>query len=430
MTTTNKLLIYNLKQIVQIVEDTKIEYLKGKESCNNIKIINDYDNKKLCISCGNDGVINYVGNISLLPFHISSYHNIHDSKGGIAIPGFVDGHTHPVFAGDRVHEFAMKLAGASYMDVQAAGGGIHFTTTKTNEACKDDLLEDFKIIADQMIQSGTTTIEAKSGYGLNTECEVKMLQVLETASHLLPLEISATFCGGHAVPKGSDERKQTDIIIKEMIPKLKKMKENNELTCLENIDVFCEKNVFEIDNSKKILKAGNEIGLNINFHGDELTPLGGAEMGASINAKAISHLEEVSEDGIKEMALKGSVAVLLPTTASILKLPPPPARKMIEEKVIVALGSDFNPNAYCYAMPTVMHLACITFRMSMTEALVASTINSAHSIGRGSTHGAISLGRFCDVILLDANSWEHIIYRLSGHQHIIKNVIKKGQMVL
>uniref|UniRef100_A0A0K0FHJ8 Probable imidazolonepropionase n=1 Tax=Strongyloides venezuelensis TaxID=75913 RepID=A0A0K0FHJ8_STRVS len=429
MSLNNKLLLINLKQIVQIVDDNTTQYLCGKDKCNNIKILND-EKKKLCISCDNNGIINYVGDLSSNPFDLSSYDNIHNTNGGIAIPGFVDAHTHPVFAGDRVHEFSIKIAGASYMEVQAAGGGIHFTTMKTNEACKEDLLNNFKIIGDQMMKSGTTTIEAKSGYGLNTECEIKMLEVLEEASKDLPLEISSTFCGGHAVPKGVNENEQTDVIINNMIPAILELKKKDKLKCLENIDVFCEKNVFEIENSKKILIAGKKGGLNVNFHGDELTSLGGAEMGASINAKAISHLEEVSEKGIHDMAISGSVAVLLPTTAATLKLPPPPAIKMIESGVIVALGSDFNPNAYCYAMPTVMHLACITFRMTLAESLVAATLNSAHSINRGSTHGAIAIGRVCDVVVLDANSWEHIIYRLSGHQHIIRNVIKKGQLVL
>uniref|UniRef100_A0AC35TRY4 Probable imidazolonepropionase n=1 Tax=Rhabditophanes sp. KR3021 TaxID=114890 RepID=A0AC35TRY4_9BILA len=424
----DRLLIFNLKQIVQIVDNTTTQFLRGKEETNNIKVLNDPDSRLCCLVDGN-GLIKYVGLKDDTTINGDKVEKTVDGNEGVLIPGFVDGHTHPVFAGDRVHEFAMKLAGATYMDVQAAGGGIHFTTIKTNEASKDSLLADFKVVADQMLKSGTTTVEAKSGYGLNTECEVKMLQVLEEASQQLDIEISSTFCGAHAIPRGVSEKVQTREIVDNMIPTLVSMKAQGKLNILENIDVFCEKKVFELESSKEILVAGKNSGLRINFHADELTPLGGAEMGASINAHAMSHLEEISDEGISAMAKSDTVAVLLPTTAIILKLPAPPARKMIDASVIVALGSDFNPNAYCSSMPTVMHLACITFRMSMAEALVGATLNSAFSIGRGQSHGAIAKGRVGDLVLLEASSWEHIIYRLSGHQHIIKRVIKKGKIV-
>uniref|UniRef100_A0A914NB28 Imidazolonepropionase n=1 Tax=Meloidogyne incognita TaxID=6306 RepID=A0A914NB28_MELIC len=209
-----------------------------------------------------------------------------DCHGGCVLPGFVDAHTHPVFAGDRVDEFAMKLDGATYMEVQAAGGGIHFTTEKTKEASEEELLSNFLEIFKEMSKCGTTLIEAKSGYGLTTESEIKILKVFENALSFqnFPMEISSTFCGAHAIPKNKTEEEQTKIIINEMIPELVKLKESGKLECLENVDVFCEKNVFELESSRQILEAANKssIGLRPNFHADELFPLGGAEMAAEI----------------------------------------------------------------------------------------------------------------------------------------------------
>nr|CAD2167106.1 unnamed protein product [Meloidogyne enterolobii] len=326
----------------------------------------------------------------------------------------------------------MKLDGATYMEVQAAGGGIHFTTEKTKEASEEELLSNFLEIAKEMSKCGTTLIEAKSGYGLTTESEIKILKVFENALSFqnFPMEISSTFCGAHAIPKNKTEEEQTKIIINEMIPELIKLKESGKLECLENVDVFCEKNVFELESSRQILEAAsNSIGLRPNFHADELFPLGGAEMGAEIKATAVSHLEEISEKGIHALAKSGTVAVLLPSTAYVLKLKSPPVRKMIKSGVCVALGSDFNPNAYCYSMPTIMNLACVNFGMSMPEALVAATLHAAHSLGRGKTHGAISEGRVADLIVLNTNKWEHIIYRLSAHQSVIEKVIKFGKVV-
>jgi imidazolonepropionase len=259
-------------------------------------------------------------------------------------------------------------------------------------------------VANEMIQLGTTLLEAKSGYGLDQESELKMLQVLEDASRGVPLEISSTFCGAHAVPKGSSEREQTDLIVQKILPEIDRRKKAGQLHTLENIDVFCEKGVFELETTREILEAGINIGLRPNIHADELHPLKGSELAAElkvrfknsdfyivVQATAASHLEEISDEGIRALSHSRTAAVLLPTTAYILRLKPPPARKMIEENVIVALGSDFNPNAPCLNMATVMHLACVNLKLSMPEALVAATLNAAYSLGRGKTHGSISV---------------------------------------
>ncbi|EFO83606.1 hypothetical protein CRE_02940 [Caenorhabditis remanei] len=286
-----RLLVKGLKQVVQIVDDDVTEFLVGEEM-NNIKILNN-DSESLSILVDSNGKFSYIGEFNGVKKRLKEEGidmeklKVIDSKGGIAIPGFVDGHSHPVFAGDRVHEFAMKLAGATYMEVQQAGGGIMFTTNRTREASEQELRNDFEEIAKKMLRSGTTTLEAKSGYGLNVDAEMKMLRVLSTENPSIPLEVSATFCGAHAVPKGSTESEQTRMICDELIPKIEAEKRNGGLRNVENIDVFCEKGVFEVESRyswiiQKILKRGQEAGMAVNFHAEELKYIGGVEMGAKI----------------------------------------------------------------------------------------------------------------------------------------------------
>jgi len=361
---------------------------------------------------------------------VTSFDDVIDACGKCVVPGLIDGHVHPVWAGDRVHEFSMKLAGASYMEVHKAGGGINFTVERTRKASEKDLYDLLMPRLNRMLRAGTTTAECKSGYGLDTDTEIKMLKVLEKAKKTQPVEISSTFLGAHSVPKGKRADDATKDVIEKQLAKVIKMNEMGQLN-VENIDVFCEKGVFNVQQTKAILQAGREkANLRINFHGEELNNLGSAQMGArELKAEAISHLEEISDEGIKAMAESGSVAVILPTTAYILRLPSPPVRKMIDEGVIVALGSDFNPNAFCLAMPTVMHLAAVNQRMSLSEAFAAATINAAHSIGRSATHGSIEIGKVADLIILDAPRWEHLIYQFSGHDDVIDKVIKAGKVV-
>ncbi|KAG5846041.1 hypothetical protein ANANG_G00145510 [Anguilla anguilla] len=279
-----------------------------------------------------------------------------------------------------------------------------------------------------MLRSGTTLVECKSGYGLELDAELKMLAVIESARRSLDIGISATYCGAHAVPKGKTVAEATEDIINVQLPKLKEKMEKGELR-VDNIDVFCEKGVFDLDSTRAILQAGKDMGLQINFHGDELHPMNSAQLGAELNALAISHLEEVTNEGIAAMAKAGTSAVLLPTTAYILRLPQPRARDMLDRGVIVALGSDFNPNAYCCSMPMVMHLACVNMRMSMNEALAAATINAAYALGLSQSHGSLEVGKQGDLLVINASRWEHLIYQFGGHQELIKYVIIKGNVV-
>ncbi|XP_024228541.1 probable imidazolonepropionase [Oncorhynchus tshawytscha] len=419
----SKLLVKNAKQVVLICNNG--EKFLTKDGMLKLCVI---ENSSLVI--GSDGLIKDIGPASTIDFQYAgvSFDKVIDATGMCVIPGLVDAHTHPVWAGDRVHEFAMKLAGATYMDVHRAGGGIHFTVEHTRAALASTLLASLTGRLGRMQRAGTTLVECKSGYGLELQTELKMLEVIETARRTLPINISSTYCGAHAVPKGKTVAEATTDILKVQLPRLRERMSAGALR-VDNIDVFCEQGVFDLSSTRSILQAGLDMGLNINFHGDELHPMNSAQLGAELGALAISHLEEVTDEGIAAMATAKTAAILLPTTAYILRLPQPRARDMLEAGVIVALGSDFNPNAYCCSMPVVMHLACVNMRMSMPEALAAATINAAYALGRSHTHGSLEVNKHGDLLVLNAPRWEHLIYQLGGHQELIRYVVIRGNVV-
>uniref|UniRef100_A0A8D2ZWX8 Probable imidazolonepropionase n=1 Tax=Scophthalmus maximus TaxID=52904 RepID=A0A8D2ZWX8_SCOMX len=419
MSNSYRLLVKNAQQVVLICSDGE-KYLT-KLGMQNLSVI---ENGSIVI--GSDGLIKAVGPAETVnaEFSEATFDKVIDASGMCVLPGLVDAHTHPVWAGDRVHEFAMKLAGATYMDVHRAGGGIHFTVERTRAAAASDLLTSLSGRLVRMQRAGTTLVECKSGYGLELQTELKMLQVIEEARRTLPINISSTYCGAHAVPKGKTVAEATEDILQVQLPRLREQMSAGTLR-VDNIDVFCERGVFDLDSTRSILQAGKELGLNINFHGDELHPMNSAQLGAELGALAISHLEEVTDEGITSMAEAKTAAVLLPTTAYILRLPQPRARDMLEAGMIVALGSDFNPNAYCCSMPIVMHLACVNMRMSMPEALAAATINAAYALGRAHTHTA----PWSKPVAVFCCRWEHLIYQLGGHQELIRYVVIKGDVV-
>uniref|UniRef100_A0A674AR32 Probable imidazolonepropionase n=1 Tax=Salmo trutta TaxID=8032 RepID=A0A674AR32_SALTR len=410
---SNKLLVKNAKQVVLICNNN--EKFLTKDGMQKLCVI---ENSSLVI--GSDGLIKDIGPASTIDFQYAgvSFDKVIDATGMCVVPGLVDAHTHPVWAGDRVHEFAMKLAGATYMDVHRAGGGIHFTVEHTRAALASTLLASLTGRLGRMQRAGTTLVECKSGYGLELQTELKMLEVIETARRTLPINISSTYCGAHAVPKGKTVAEATTDILKVQLPRLRERMSAGALR-VDNIDVFCEQGVFDLSSTRSILQAGLDMGLNINFHGDELHPMNSAQLGAELGALAISHLEEVTDEGIAAMATAKTAAVLLPTTAYILRLPQPRARDMLEAGVIVALGSDFNPNAYCCSMPVVMHLA----------SLAAATINAAYALGRSHTHGSLEVNKHGDLLVLKASRWEHLIYQLGGHQELIRYVVIRGNVV-
>lgn len=424
-----KLLIHSAKQIVQVVNNG--ERVVVGRALNNVAVIEKEENSSgLSIVVSSDGFINDVGTDEEIhgKYKLAQFANKIDATGKCVLPGLVDAHTHPVWAGDRVKEFSMKLAGMSYMDIHRAGGGIYYTVEQTKKASEETLLHLLLARLNEMIKCGTTLVEAKSGYGLETEAEIKMLRVLERAKKESPIEISSTFCGAHAVPKHLTSPQATEAILNEQLPALAQLMKSGDIH-VDNIDVFCEKGVFDLEQSRRILTAGREMGLQINFHGDELHPMEAAEMGAELKAEAISHLEAISQAGITAMAQSGTVAIVLPTTAYMLKLRPPPVKKMIAAGVPIALGTDFNPNAFCFSMAIVMHLACVLCEMTMNQALFASTINAAAALGKADSHGSIEKGKLADFLIINAPKWEHLIYQMGAHSSLIDKVLKKGNII-
>lgn len=418
-----RLRISHLSQLV-CVEDVQKQGFRTGRHMSELSIIDDGT-----IIVDQNGIVSYAGSTTDAPsVDECDIDTDMDGRNKSAIPGLCDAHTHSVWAGDRVHEFAMKLAGASYMDIHKIGG-ISYTVKHTRAADEETLYKDLISRLKCMNVMGTTLVECKSGYGLDTDTEMKMLRVIDRAQrNMSTIDIVGNFCGAHSIPDDSTEEEAMDTVVNEMIPALAKEQAEGRLSCVKLIDVFAEDGVFNPESTRLVLEAGEAIGLLGNFHGDELTYQGCGELAGKLKCRAVSHLEHVSDEGIAAMGESQTAAVLLPTTAYALRIKPAPARKLIDNDVPVALGSDFNPNAHCLSMPHVMNLACITMKMTVEEALVASTLNAAYSMNMQETHGTLEIGKHGDMVLVDAPRWEHVIYQFGGPPPI-SVVIKDGRVL-
>lgn len=421
-----RLLLKNAAQVVTVGGGSEP---KLREQMNDVGVL---ENHSLLV--GSDGRIEKIvpagaPTESLLSSLQDGVERVVDCAGKVVLPGFVDCHTHAVFDGDRSHEHAMKLAGATYEEVHEAGGGINFTVGAVREASHRRLQQLLLERLDGMMRSGTTTCEVKTGYGLDFETELKMLQTIQAATAKHRMAFSNTYLI-HAVPQGMTSAEVTVDVVENQLPALAEMVADGRLTQpVDFIDVFCEHgpSFFTPDDSRQILEAGKRLlGAEIAFHGDELSDQHSGVLAAEIGARSVSHLEMLNEDGVKAMAEAGVHAVLLPTTAYMLRLPHPPTRELIDAGAPVVLASDFNPNAFCYDMPAVMNLACVTFGMTMAEALVASTINAASALCVADECGSLEVGKRGDCIVLDAPKWEHIVYNMRPR---IAEVFKDGVSV-
>ena len=347
--------------------------------------------------------------------------NIIDAKGKIVAPGFVDPHTHLVFAGSREFELDMKLKGLTYMDILKKGGGIFYTVSKTRKATFTDLLKQSKNRLDKMLIYGTTTCEGKSGYGLETDTELKILKVQKNLHEIHPMDIISTFLGAHAVLKQYQTKEYVDLVINEMIPKVK----NFASYC----DVFCEKGVFSVVQSKKILEAGKLHGLTPKIHADEIVDTGGAALAADIGAISADHLLMSNDNGLKQMAKKGVIGVMLPGTPfSLMMKNYAKARKMIDLGIPIALATDLNPNCWTENMQLIIQLACLNMRMTPAEALTAATFNSACAVGLNDKIGSLEKGKQADIIILDCPNHKFIPYHFGIN--LVESVIKKGRLVV
>ncbi len=329
-----------------------------------------------------------------------------DARGKVVLPGFVDAHTHLVFAGNRLDDFERRARGDTYEQIAKAGGGIWSTVEKTRAASESDLLTQGRKHADWFLRCGTTTVESKSGYGLTLEDELKILRVMRRLKDETQLEIVPTFLGAHAVPREMRADEYVDLVVNEMLPRV--TSDNLAKFC----DVFCERDYFDVEQSRRILNAGKNLGLKVRMHADQLSNSGAAKLAAELKAATADHLEKIDEQGIAALSSGNVQPVLLPGSVYALgSTCYPPARQMIGAGLAVVIATDFNPGSSPTAsMPMVLSLACTQMKMSPAEAISASTINSAHSLGRGDQIGSLESGKLANFTIFDCNDYRELAY--------------------
>jgi len=374
-----------------------------------------------------EGKIFWIGKTEELPkkFGLGKDGQEIDATGKVVMPGLIDSHTHLIFAGSREKEFEQRIQGLSYLEIAERGGGILSTVEATRKASFDELLLLGKKRLDRMLSKGVTTIEAKSGYGLSLQDEMKILKVMKALQEVHPIEIVPTFLGAHTIPREfRDARtRYIDLLTKEMIPRVAQER------LAEFCDVFCEEKAFTLEESKKILETGKGYGLKPKIHADQLSPGGGAELAAEVNAFSADHLEHVSQTGIERMAEKGVTAVLLPGASFFLSMKKfPPAREMIQKGVYVSLATDLNPgSSMTESLPLMMTMGCTMYKMVPKEVIQGTTIHAARSMGRENEIGSLEVGKQADILLLAIPNYRYLPYHF-GVDHV-EVVIKNGKIV-
>lgn len=355
----------------------------------------------------------------------SAYADIIDANGALATPGLVDAHTHLVFGGWRAHEVPLKIAGASYLDILNAGGGILNTLTNTRKATEDELFERGRGFLAEMLDFGVTTVEIKSGYGLDSENELKQLRVIRRLGEACAQDIAATFLGAHAIPDeyAGNADGYIDFIIERVLPVV------TEQGLADFCDVFLESSVFNVPQSRKLLLAAQKLGLPSKVHADEIDPLGGSELAGEIGAISAEHLIATQDSGIEAMAKAKTTACLLPQTSLYLNKPFARARDMISAGVPVAIATDFNPGS-CPSLnlQLSMNLGYLRYRLFPEEVLTAVTLNAACAIGKGDSVGSIEPDKLADIVLWNADELPMLCYRMGSNQ--VKKVIKRGRVAV
>ena len=336
-----------------------------------------------------------------------------DARGLAAVPGLVDCHTHAAFAGDRVEEFSRRAAGASYEELHAAGGGILATVTATRAATEDGLRDAVRRHRNWMLRAGTTTWEAKSGYGLDRDTELAQLRAIRAEGGV------ATWLGAHAVPpEHPDADAYLDFALAEVLPDARHL--------AEAADVFLERGAFDAAQARRYLLACRDAGLALRLHGDQFTESGAIPLAIELGARSVDHLEATRSDGVRELARSDVVGVLLPASALFLDRPMPPARRLVDAGAAIALATDFNPgSAFCESLPLVCSLACMQLELTPAESLAACTVNAAHVLGRGEI-GRLAPGMRADLVLVDAPDWRYLAYHLAGD--VVHTVIDRGSV--
>ncbi|RLE04770.1 MAG: imidazolonepropionase [Candidatus Aminicenantes bacterium] len=363
---------------------------------------------------------------------ISSTTEVLEGEDFVVLPGFIDSHTHLPFAGSREEEFALRLQGYTYQELTARGMGIQTTVRATREISREELLQLCLKRCDSMLLHGTTTAEAKSGYGLNLEDELKQLEVIQEADRRHSLDLVATYLGAHEVPPEYKDKKAEyiDFLTEKVLPLVK------EKNLARFVDVFCEEGVYSLAETRRIIRAAKELGLAVRIHADEFSPLGGAKLAVEEGAASADHLMAIDPEGIALLAESSTVATLLPVVPFFLmQEKKAPARELIEAGAVVAVASDFNPgSSMTENMLLVIQMAVFLLKMKIEEAINAATINAAYSLGISRTTGSLEVGKKADLLLCEVPNYLHLVYHLGVNpiRHVIKNgrlVVKNKQLV-
>lgn len=404
-----------IKNAAQLVTCSGFSAKKGREM-SNLSII---ENGSVIVT---GGIITFVGKSANCPPLLDfPEHTIIDATGKAVLPGFVDSHTHFIFGGYREEEFSWRMRGDSYMSIMERGGGIHNTMTATRNASFEELKEAGRKRLDKMFAMGVTTVEGKSGYGMDKETELKQLEVMKALNEEHPIDIVSTFMGAHATPQEYKGREDAflDYLIKEVIPLVK---DKNLADCC---DIFCEKNVFDIQQSRRYLTAAKNLGFKLKIHADEIVTLGGAELAVELGALSADHLLQASDKGIADLANSNTVATLLPCTAFSLKEDYARGRYMIDSGCAVALATDLNPgSSFTNSIPLLFALACIYMQLSPEEAVTALAINGAAALGIADKIGSIDVGKQGDLVILEYPSYKFLPYHIG--MNIVEKTIKNG----
>jgi imidazolonepropionase len=347
-----------------------------------------------------------------------------DARGRAVIPGFIDPHSHVVYAGQRLGEFRERLAGATYLEIAKRGGGILSTVKQTREATVDELVEASKPRLDRMLLCGTTTLEAKSGYGLTTDSELRMLQAIDRLHKSHPIDLVSTFLGAHEFPPEYREKRTefVDLLVEEMVPEVGRS------GLAEWCDVFCEAGVYTVDESRRILETARDHGMKLRLHADEFADTGGTKLAVKLGARSADHLIKVSPGGIRALAGSDTVATLLPAASFYLKQYYAPARTLVDEGAIVALATDLNPGGgHSPSMPFTISLACLSAGMTLEEAIVASTVNAAFALDKWEDVGSLEEGKKMDALILAGDDPACL---MQVGVSTIDTVIKNGKVVV
>jgi len=372
-----------------------------------------------------DGVIAFVGSVAEHDRRFPPADEVFDAGGGCILPGFVDPHTHPVWAGSREDELTRRLRGESYMDIARSGGGINATVRATRAASFAALLDAALARLDTFLLYGTTTLEAKSGYGLDLATEIRMLEVVREARSRQEVDLVATCLAAHEVPP--EHRGDTESYVRRLVDEIHPEIARRGLA--EAVDVFCEEGVFDLAQTRRLLADAGRHGWRIHLHADELTPQGGAELAVELGALSADHLIHVTPAGIEALAGSDTVAVLLPGTSFFLRSRWAPAREMIRAGCAVALATDCNPGSSpTESMPAILALACLGLGLTVEEAVTAATLNAAAALGRAAEIGSLEPGKRADLVVLHAPTYHHLVYHYGVN--LVRHVVKAGRVVV